>query len=255
VTVGGTLAAPTLDGSLSSTDGSLSFYRTFTLQRGTVAFSPADGIIPNVDATATTSISNPTTDILLQITGPATSLNLQLSSNPSYNREQILGLLLNAQAFGAVSGVQTAQNSGSGISATNIAGGYLSGEFTQALLEPLGSQLGSSLGLSNLALGYDYGSGFSAGASHTLSKNLSATFHQTFGIDQRQIIGLNYALRDQAGLQFALFNAGNQSPNLITTGTFLGNQDPFTPANYALQAFQPPPGVAGYVLTYQRKYK
>ena len=254
VTVGGTLAAPTLAGSLQSTDGRLSLYRTFVLQRGLVSFDPADGLIPNVDATATTSITNPNTDILLHVTGPATQLNIDLSSNPTYDKEQILGLLINAQAFGAVQGVQTTQTSGGGINAANIAGGYLSSQLSQSLLEPFGSQLGQSLGFSDLALGYDYGSGFSAGATRALTKNLSASFHQTFGVDQREILGFSYALSDQSAVQLSVFNAGNQSPNIVSTGSFLGNQDTFTPANYTLQALQPPPGVAGVVFTYQRKY-
>jgi len=254
VTVGGTLAAPTLAGSLQSTDGRLSLYRTFTLQRGVVTFVPSDGVIPSVDATATTTITDPSTDILLHVTGPVTNLNLDLASNPSYTKEQILGLLIDAQAFGAVQGVQTTQSSGDGINAANIAGGYLSSQLSQSVLSPLGSELGSSLGFSDLALGYDYGSGFSAGATRQLGTNLSASFHQTFGIDQRQIIGLAYQLRPNTALQLSLFNAGNQSPNLVATGSFLGDQDPFTPADYTLQAFQPPPGVAGLVFTYQRKF-
>jgi len=254
VTVGGTLAAPTLDGSLQSTDGSLSLYRTFTLQRGVVTFAPSDGLIPDVDATATTTIANPDTDILLHVTGPATHLNLDLASNPSYTKEQILGLLLNAQAFGAVQGVQTTQTSSGGINAATIAGGYLSSQLSRSLLEPIGSQLGSSLGFSDLALGYDYGNGFTAGASRPIGKNLTASFHQTFGTDQREVVGLAYQLHRNAALQFSLFNAGNQSPSIVASGTFLGGQDPFTPVNYTLQAFQPPPGVSGYVFTYQRKF-
>jgi len=253
VTVGGTLAAPTLDGSLRSTDGSLSLYRTFALQRGVVTFAPSDGLIPDVDATATTTITNPNTDILLHVTGSVTHLNLDLASNPSYDKEQILGLLIGAQAFGAVQGVQTTQSAG-GINAANIAGGFLTTQLSQSLLEPFGSQLGSSLGLSDLALGYDYGSGFSAGASRALGKNVTASFHQTFGVDQRQIVGIAYNLPKNAALQLSIFNAGNQSPSIIANGTFLGQQDPFTPTNYTLQAFQPPPGVAGLVFTYQRKF-
>jgi translocation and assembly module TamB len=253
VTVGGTLAKPTLDGSLQSTDGRLSLYRTFALQRGVVTFDPSDGVIPDVDATATTTISNPDTDILLHVTGPATSLNLDLASDPSYSKEQILGLLINAQAFGAVAGVQTSQSNG-GINAATIAGGYLTSQLSQSLLEPFGSQLGSALGLSDLSLGYDYGSGFSAGASRAIGKNLTATVHQTFGVDdQRTILGLAYALKRNTSLQFSLFSAGLQSPRLGVLDTFL-SQDTFTPPNYTLQALSPPPGVSGIVLTYQHKY-
>ena len=143
--VAGTLAQPQLTGGFSSTDGTVSFYRTFVLQRGRVAFSPADGIVPDVDATATTTIPDPATNVLLHVTGPATHLNLDLASEPSYDRAQILGLLVNAQALGAVPGV-AASGSGSGLSAVGLASGYLSETFTRQLLQPIGGEVGRSLG-------------------------------------------------------------------------------------------------------------
>ena len=39
------------------------------------------------------------------MTGPATQLNVDLQSDPSYDKAQILGLLVGVQALGAVSGV------------------------------------------------------------------------------------------------------------------------------------------------------
>jgi autotransporter translocation and assembly factor TamB len=252
VAVGGNLAKPELNGQITSTNGTLSFYRTFVLQSGTVSFHPEDGLIPDVDATATTTISNPSADILLHVTGPATNLNLDLASNPSYDKEQILGLLVGAQAFGAVPGVETAQSTGPGISAGSIAGGFLGNELTQNLLQPVGSQLGQSLGFQDLALGYDFGSGVSAGARKQLGKNLYATFNQTFGADDRQTIALNYTLPHNATVALTVFNAGDQAPSLLTT------QQLFSPTvqstNYTLEALQPPPGISGVVLTYQRKY-
>ena len=83
VAIAGTLAKPQLHGSVRSTDGSVSFYRTFVLQRGVVAFEPDDGIVPNVDATATTHVTDPDTDVLLHIHGPATQLTLDLDSQPA----------------------------------------------------------------------------------------------------------------------------------------------------------------------------
>ena len=160
--IGGNLAHPQLDGRITSTGGTLSFYRTFSLRSGTVSFEPDDGLVPNVNATATTSITNPDTDISLHVTGPVTNLNLALSSNPSYSREQILGLLVNAQALGAVPGIETA-NTGNPISAGAIAGGLLSQEFTQTLLQPLGRSAGQALGFQDLSLGYDFNTGISAG--------------------------------------------------------------------------------------------
>jgi translocation and assembly module TamB len=251
VVLGGTLAAPALDGRITSTDGQLSFYRTFVLHQGDIAFHPADGLIPDVDATATTQIADPPTDILLHVTGPATHLDLQLASNPSYDRGQILGLLVNAQALGAVPGIAATQNAGTGISAGTIAGDVLGQEFTQNLLQPLGSQLGSSLGLQDLALGYDFGTGVSAGARKQLGKNLYATFNQTFGVDQRQSVALNFDLPRRGTIAATFFNAGNQAPSLLTTQQLFA---PVDPTNFTLEALQPPPGIAGVVLTYQRKF-
>ncbi|MGA2394018.1 MAG: translocation/assembly module TamB domain-containing protein [Candidatus Lustribacter sp.] len=251
VTVGGNLAHPELDGRVSSTSGTLSFYRTFVLHAGTVVFAPSDGLIPDVDATATTHVTNPDTDILLHVTGPATSLNLDLSSNPSYDKEQILGLLVNAQALGAVPGVETASGGG-GIDAGSIAGGFLGQELTQSLLEPIGSSLGQSLGFEDLALGYDFGSGLSAGARKQLGKNLYATFNQSFGGDERQSIALNYTLPRNTAIALTAFNAGNEGPSLLHTQQLFA---PVGPTDYTLQALAPPPGIAGVVLTYQRKFR
>jgi autotransporter translocation and assembly factor TamB len=236
---------------MTSTDGTLSFYRTFALRQGTVVFQPADGLIPDIDATATTTITNPNASILLHVTGPATNLNLDLASSPSYDKEQILGLLVNAQALGAVPGVETA-NGGAGISAESIAGGFLGQEFTQNLLQPIGSGLGQALGFEDLALGYNFGTGVSAGARKQIAKNLYATFNQTFGGDERQTIGLNHDLTQNGSLALTFFNAGNQTPSLALTRQLFAPTDS---TNYTLQALQPPPGIAGVVFTYQRKFR
>jgi hypothetical protein len=79
-TLGGTLDAPALAGSFASTGGSINFYRSFNLQSGNVTFEPSSGVVPDVDAVATTFVSDPATAIRLQITGPVTSMNLELAS-------------------------------------------------------------------------------------------------------------------------------------------------------------------------------
>ncbi|MBV9263661.1 MAG: translocation/assembly module TamB domain-containing protein, partial [Candidatus Eremiobacteraeota bacterium] len=58
VTLGGSLKAPTLAGSFDSTGGSLNFYRNFNLERGVVHFDPSSGVIPDVNAVATTFVNN-----------------------------------------------------------------------------------------------------------------------------------------------------------------------------------------------------
>jgi autotransporter translocation and assembly factor TamB len=251
ITVAGNLAHPELGGRITSTDGTLSFYRTFVLHQGVVAFHPDEGLIPDIDVNATTHITNPDTDILLHVTGPATSLNLDLASNPSYTKEQILGLLVNAQALGAVPGVETS-NGGGGFSAQGVAGGFLAQEFTQNLLQPIGSGLGQALGFQDLALSYNFGSGISAGARRQLGKNLYATFNQTFGGTGRQAIALNHDLPHNASIALTAFDSGNQAPSLLRTQQLFATTEPI---NFTLQALAPPPGAAGIIFTYQRKYR
>jgi hypothetical protein len=150
----GTLASPLLAGTICSTGGTLDFYRTFRIQRGSATFDPSAGVMPYVDAVATTSIDNPPADIRIHVTGPATSMDLGLSSDPSYDRSQILGLLVGAQTFGAVQGVPSSNSSASPFSAVSAIQSVGFGEanqvFTRSILEPAASSLGSALGMSNL---------------------------------------------------------------------------------------------------------
>ncbi len=82
VRLGGTLRAPTLSGAFHSTGGSLSFYRSFNLERGEVSFDPSAGLIPDINAVATTFVSNPATAVRFHVTGPATNMSLNLESDP-----------------------------------------------------------------------------------------------------------------------------------------------------------------------------
>ena len=125
--LGGTLDAPTLAGTFRSTGGSLSFYRNFYVERATVNFDPSSGVIPDIDAVATTFVPDPATAVRLQVTGQVTNMNLELASDPSYDREQILGLLVGAQQFGAVRGVQS--SGGGAFSAGSAAQSLAFGQF------------------------------------------------------------------------------------------------------------------------------
>ena len=260
VRLGGTLAQPTLDGSFSSTDGVVSFYRTLTLQPGsTVAFDPSNGVIPNLDATATTFVPDPATNVILRITGPATSLNLDFASDPSYSKTQIVGLLVNAQALGAISGVQTAQsapqNSGSPI--TGITEGFINQQFARTFLKPLGGQLGSALGLQDLQLQYGLGGDVSAVARRLIGHDIAIQYGQTFG-GQSARSSLGLSIGGEATSLAATFYS--------TSGSNAFGGQPLTPflqsgslqngpINYALQAAEPPNGTSGFILTFQKKFK
>jgi autotransporter translocation and assembly factor TamB len=253
VHVGGTLAQPALSGGFSSTDGTISFYRTFVLQKARVAFDPANGIVPYVNATATTHVPDPATDVLLNVRGEATNLSISFASRPDYDREQIVGLLIGAQNFGAIPGI--ARTSPSAASSGNLvqgaAIGYVDSQFTQQLFEPFSSSLGRALGLENVNLNAGLTGGFAASATRRLGDRLQATFsEENDGGGQRQSVALAANLPNATALQLTLFGAGTQ-------GRTIGTQTPFAPigpVNYQLQALAPPPGSSGYVFTYVHRF-
>jgi TamB, inner membrane protein subunit of TAM complex len=186
VRVLGTTASPRLRGSFDSTGGTVSFLRDFRVRRGTVAFDPADGAIPTVDAVATTYIGDPSTDVRLHVTGPATALHLGLVSNPPYDREQILGLLVNAQSVGAVRGVTARGTPVSAMAeAGQLAGDRLDRVFTRNLLEPLSLALGSSLGLQNLQIASDVQNGLGIDAVKAFGNYVNFVFAESFNEERR----------------------------------------------------------------------
>jgi hypothetical protein len=251
VHVGGTLRSPTLAGRFIATDGTLDFYRTFTIEPdSSVAFSRSLGVVPRVDAYATTSISDPPTQVRLHVTGLATHLDVALTSDPAYTREQIVGLLAGLQNFGAVQGVTTTnsgQVSGQTL-ATNIAGSELSGAFTRNVLEPASAKLGSAIGLSSLAFNYDFGSGFGLGARKALAKNVDVIYAESFYYPQRTTIGLRATPRPWTALQFAFFNQPG-------TGQFVNAPTNLLSSNSAAVAAEPLNGTSGFSVSLQRKFR
>jgi len=253
VHVGGTLAAPAASGELQSTGGTLSFYRVFRLQYpSSVAFDPADGLIPTLDATATTTLSNPPTDVRLHVTGRATQLDVALASEPNYSREQILGLLVGAQALGAVSGVPTlAQNGARQVNPFQAAAeGQLGTLLTQNILEPLSSKLGGAVGLSNLAINYDLGGGVDIGAQKRIFKNVNAVFAQSFNYPPRQTIGLLASPNDATAVQLTFFS----QPSSNRFDTFESARA-LQSTNLGVTSAQPARGSNGFSFSIQRKFR
>ena len=253
VAIGGTSAAPSLAGSFRSTGGSLSFYRTFNLENGTVTFDPSGGVIPDVNATATTFVADPPTAIRLNVTGPVTSMNLALASEPSYSRQQILGLLVGAQQFGAVRGVQTtgSQSFSAGTALANVGLGQLNTLFTRNLLEPVSSSLASALGFTTVAITTDIQTGLGVSAAKALGKNVRAIFSQTFGYPRTQAITFEASPNAATGYRFNWYTS---------TGPTLLAQQPAQPVgmdvlNLNRNTLLPPvTGTNGISFSYQRKF-
>jgi TamB, inner membrane protein subunit of TAM complex len=243
VRLSGTLADPTLSGHFDATDGSFTFYRTFTVQSATVRFSPSLGLIPMVDATATTQVSD--TDILLHATGQASSLNLDFASDPSYDREQIIALL---------AGMRTPDASAAGQPSflQSTAFGYVNQQFARSFLEPLQSRLGQSLGLKNLQLNAGLAGTYGANATAALGRRLTASFAESYGVTQRQSVGLAERFNASTSVQFTLFSA-SASPQTA----FVGNLpfDPTKPVDLSLLSLIPPAGTKGFTLSFQHRFR
>lgn len=214
VELGGSLDAPTLAGGFHSTGGSLSFYRTFYVERGDVHFDPSSGLVPDINAVATTFVPDPATAIRLHVTGPATAMNLALASDPSYSREQILGLLVGAQQFGAVHGV--ASTSGGTFStsaaARSLAYGQLNTAFTRNMLEPLSTQVGSALGFTEVQITSDLQTGVGVNAVKALGKYVNAIYQQTFGYPEQQSVALEARPNSANAYRITAYSA--QGPTL-----------------------------------------
>ncbi|MBV9232773.1 MAG: translocation/assembly module TamB domain-containing protein [Candidatus Eremiobacteraeota bacterium] len=252
VTLGGSLRAPTLAGSFESTGGSLSFYRNFNLERGVVRFDPGSGIIPDVNAVATTFVTNPATAIRLHVTGPATNMNLSLASDPPYSRQQILGILVGAQQFGAVQGVHgNAEPFSATTAVTNVALGQLNTVFTRTLLEPLSSSLASSLGFTEVQITTDIQSGVGISAMKAFGKTVTAIFSQTFGYPRSQSITLEAHPSVGTGLRLIAFTS--EGPTLFALLQPQAIASDVMNLNH-MTSFTPTSGTNGIAFSYLRKF-
>jgi hypothetical protein len=254
VRLGGTLAAPTLAGEFNSTGGSLSFYRNFNVERGNVTFDPAAGLIPDIDAVATTYVPNPATAVRLHVTGPATDMNLSLASEPPYSKEQILGLLVGAQQFGAVQGVQSTGGSSfsAGAAAQNVAFGQLNTVFTRNLLEPLNTSLGNALGFTEVQITSDIQTGLGVNAVKAFGKFVNAIWSESFGYPRTQAVALE--AHPDAGTGLRLTAYSSEGPTL-----FALEQQPTPDASGVLNlspltSLTPMNGQNGVTFQYQRKF-
>ncbi len=216
LTLSGTLAHPVLAGAFNATGGTIDFYHTFTVQRASVQLEPGgSGINPYVNAVATTYIPDPATAVRMHVTGPVSDMNLGLESDPSYDREQILGLLIGINRIGAVRGVSSGQTASGDFSmggaAANLARAQVNTAFTRQLLEPLSASLGSSLGFTDLQITNDLQTGLGLNAVKALGKNVTATANETFGNPKEESVGLEAHPSIATGIRMRMYSSSGPS--------------------------------------------
>ena len=280
--VGGTLAAPLLAGGFTSTGGTIAYFNTvFRLVDGTVTFQPDQGLIPTLDARAVTHVIDPdpntvrnvsgTADVTLSLAGPVTNLTIGLSSDPSYERQQILGLLLNAPALGASTlfgenreqatpyGSNATSNLAPGVAVFRTPTGELSvaqeafgvanAQFTRTLLAPIETTFAQAVGLSNFNVNVDYTGNVGLSARKGLGRNVNAVYGSTIGYPYRQTFGFEIKPNAVTAAQVTVFETlGANGSNALTPTSFI------TSSNPKLSATQPSEGTAGFSLSLQRLF-
>ncbi|HTX02369.1 MAG TPA: translocation/assembly module TamB domain-containing protein [Candidatus Acidoferrales bacterium] len=252
IAVGGTLADPKVTGTIDSTGGTINMYRDFTLEHAVVAFN-GQSIIPNVDATATTMLTQPETDVRLHVSGPATHLTTTLTSNPPYDQAQIIALMIGGPSLAGINGLQTANGPQPPSFLQGAGEGYVNGLFAQNLLEPLQGSLGTALGLQNVQFNYDIAGqgGFSAQVKKGIGNNMSLFFATTYGFPSRTTFGADEAINKNSSVRFSLFSTYGEE-GFGYYPAYLAAQPG---SNISLQAQQPLAGQQGFSLNYVRHFK
>ncbi|MDP9017433.1 MAG: translocation/assembly module TamB domain-containing protein [Candidatus Eremiobacteraeota bacterium] len=279
----GTLTQPTLDGAFDSSGGTLAFVdHVFKIQQGSVTFNPANGVVPNLSAVATTHVTNPdpdparnptgAADITVKVSGLATNANLTFQSDPpGYSRDQIIGLL---SPLGAITGIQF-DESGNPLAPGQLAGAPPVGNFQplppgayrrqngtlsvgqeafnilnarllSGFLTPIEKALSGTLGLSSVNLTLNYSGTVGLSLRRPLSKRLSAVYARTFGFPDRQTYGFQYAPTEFTVGQLTFFQ--QNSASFFSNGT-----TPLT-TNPNITVGQPIAGASGFTFTISRLF-
>lgn len=278
--IAGTLADPKLSALFQSTTGTISYFdRVFRVDRATLTFDPQSGSVPFIDATASTRVTtvSPSVAVTLHATGPVTNLNVVFSSSDgSFDRQQLLALLLDVPAFtgqgitptqgpgagtpytqpgGSVPGVKGApeipttplppgvlvpsQTGGFDVSAEALS--ILNAQFGRALLAPLSGVLG----LQNLGLALEPGGAVAIDVSKALTDRVSFSYQESFALPARQSMGLDYFPSENTSINLRIFQQGASS---------LQNQLTSNAANPHIGPGEPLVGSQGWALSIRRLF-
>lgn len=285
VTLAGTLKKPTLDGQFESTGGTLTYVdHAFKVKQGTVTFTPANGVIPDIYAVGTTHVTNPdpnasrnptgSTDITLRVSGSLAKPDVSFDSNPpGYSREQIIALLLPFGGFfngiqfsdtgqplpaGQLRGAPVPQSAAilpgvlvrgqnGSLSVGQEAFNILNAQFTAGLLTPIENALGRGLGLSDVNVTVDYTGDIGFNFRRLLARNFYAVYATSLGVPVRQTFGLEYQPNPFTAAQFSFFFQQGGASSLFAPVRQ-------TSTNLRVTAGQALQGTSGFTFTFQRLF-
>jgi autotransporter translocation and assembly factor TamB len=281
VQLAGTLAAPTLDGTFTSTGGTLTYFdRAFRVQQARVAFDPAIGLLPTLHATGTTHVTTGDSnnafyggvDVTIKVDGPLDALAFNFTTNPpGYSNQQVIAMiapfggLIGSAAreptaaptaangvvpLGALAPIPAARAAGavngSGISVGEEAFNLLNAQFVSGLMAPVEGALSNGLGVQNVNVTLDYYGNVGISATRLLGKTVNLIYSTTFGIPVRQSVAfqlVGHAVTAQLSLYVQ-----NGNPPLFKSLV------PSQAANSALAVGLPLEGGSGFAFTLERLY-
>lgn len=250
VVVGGTLQAPTLSGVVRSTGGTVNFLRDFTIARAVMHFAPSDGIMPRINALATTYVPKSDTSVNIHVTGLAPNqMHVAFASNPSYDRSQILGILAGVQTPGVPSAGTVSSPTASSELQT-LAMGQLDTVFTRNLFEPLSAQIGSALGLTDFSVNDSLQGGLGLNAAKAFGRNLTASFSESLAPPVRQTFSVEAHAARGAGVRLTVYT--QQEPPLTAYQPTVTGLALNTVGSQVLM--QPFMGTNGFSLTYLHEW-
>ena len=252
IQLGGTTREPAIAGVLKSSGGTITYGdRAFRVDRGSVTFDPALGLVPRIDARASTHISTASegpVDINLSVRGVASNPQVVLASDPPFDQQTILALLLDVPALGAsiaFTGTSDPGNIGlpPGVLVARSGGGFdvgreafnlLNAQFTRGLLSPFENAFGGALGLQDLAFTIDYGGGFGFRFTRPLGKGVNGVYSQSLSPPYRYTYGFEVRRGQALDAQLTFFQQ--------QSATFLSNPASFAQQSNALAAQGQPVG-------------
>jgi translocation and assembly module TamB len=252
VKVGGSLNNPQLSGQIASTGGTVDFFRRFSIESANIRFDPSNGIMPFINATATTQVPDPLTYIALNVSGLApNNMKIAFSSDPSYDRAQIMGLLAGVNELNKL-GQGGGDGGGFSVASTvqNMATGELNTFFTRQLLEPLSASLGNAMGLQNLQLTDDFHSGFGIAAAKAFGKHLTFLYRQSLGTPRRQQLSFQAHRHESTAFDLTFYQV--DSPALLSFQQNASSMFGFLDASSLMN---PTLGTSGFTFSYQHRFQ
>jgi hypothetical protein len=185
-------------------------------------------------------------------------MQLNLQSDPTYDKSQIMALLAGLQNFGAVPGVASTSNGNGtggftlGGAVQNMALGQLNTLFTRNLFEPLNASLGQALGLENLQIADSFTSGFGINAAKAFGKHITASFAENLGDPRQQSLTISAHHGENKAFSMMLYSV--QDPPL--TGFLSQNTNPFKFNNaFGNSTMTAVSGTNGVSLLYQHLFQ